>query len=245
MILRLIGFGFLLGLFSCNGADIKSSALMTANDSGKQLVNMYCGSCHQAVQPSELDKKSWLNNVLPAMAPRLGIKVWSGNQYFPGEKPLISFNDWTQLVAYFRREAPDSLALPQQPEAGISDWLFSAEKPVYTSQSVATTVMVTADTTREIIYTADDYGDLRAWTGMLKHSAVSRLPSPAVQMVKAESKAVFTLIGTMQAVDNPKGELIAIPPGADGIFRLSDGVTAQPIASSLPRRICCFSRQSR
>ncbi len=41
---------------------------------GKQLALIYCSSCHLFPDPSLLDKDTWVNNVLPNMAWRLGIR---------------------------------------------------------------------------------------------------------------------------------------------------------------------------
>ncbi|MBK9489349.1 MAG: hypothetical protein IPO07_11575 [Haliscomenobacter sp.] len=41
---------------------------------GKKLALKYCQSCHLFTEPALLDKKTWMNSVLPNMGMRLGIK---------------------------------------------------------------------------------------------------------------------------------------------------------------------------
>ncbi|HRP33809.1 MAG TPA: hypothetical protein PKV73_18055, partial [Agriterribacter sp.] len=41
----------------------------------KARALLYCSSCHLFPEPSLLDKKTWVNNVLPNMGWRLGIRL--------------------------------------------------------------------------------------------------------------------------------------------------------------------------
>lgn len=67
---------FILILISCNQYKKNKSHKGTLNSSikaGKKLAVKYCGSCHQLPDPSLIDAKSWEDDVLPEMGPRLGI----------------------------------------------------------------------------------------------------------------------------------------------------------------------------
>jgi len=55
----------------------------TPEEKGKVLAGKYCSGCHLPVSPALLDKETWLKHVLPAMAPKLGIKVWGEHSYYP------------------------------------------------------------------------------------------------------------------------------------------------------------------
>src|SRR6185312_14919968 len=87
---------------------------------GKRLALKYCTLCHLFPEPSLLDKKTWINNVLPNMGLRLGIRE-SKDPYadlLPEEQPvlkkmnvypavpLINKDDWKKIVQYFEHEAP-------------------------------------------------------------------------------------------------------------------------------------------
>lgn len=106
---------------------------------GEKLAKSYCGSCHQFVDPSVLDKATWVYGVLPAMGPRLGIYSHRGTAYpndknnpdlsdiFP-EKPVMSAEDWQKVIDYFVATAPERNA-PQQRETQYTPdlELFTAE----------------------------------------------------------------------------------------------------------------------
>src|SRR5687767_2088953 len=87
----------------------------TANLTGQQLAQGYCGSCHLFPEPNLLDKQTWKNGVLPNMALRLGLDLNGANPYagmhfeeIPtvnqanvfASKPLISQVDWEKIVSY-------------------------------------------------------------------------------------------------------------------------------------------------
>ncbi len=71
--------------------------------------------------PSLLDTKSWEKGVLPEMGPRLGIfnlgfdiypRVRDKNispDFYPSQ-PVISANDWQNIVDYYVATSPDSLS---------------------------------------------------------------------------------------------------------------------------------------
>lgn len=90
----------------------------------EQLARQYCGNCHQFPDPKLLDKKNWIEGVLPRMGLRLG---------FPGphpytqdsfdisvvakmmpSHPVISDEDWEAIKNYFITHAPDSLTVPEK-----------------------------------------------------------------------------------------------------------------------------------
>lgn len=93
----------------------------SANQEGKRLAEVYCGTCHQVPSPLELDKKTWLLGVLPKMGPRLGIysfqnfsyEVNKNNQLVPAgfypDSAVLTADEWGKIVKYFYDEAPDSL----------------------------------------------------------------------------------------------------------------------------------------
>ncbi len=99
---------------------------------GKGLANQYCQSCHLLPDPSLLDKKSWLKNVLPGMAPRLGIYEFRGDyykssryeknipeNYYP-DSPLLTSLQWQHIMEYYGAMSPDSLPRGERKEKMIS-----------------------------------------------------------------------------------------------------------------------------
>lgn len=226
---------FLAGFFyACQSAQEK------ARSQGEKLANEYCGTCHMPVAPALLDKTTWLKHVLPAMAPKLGIPVWGQDQYYPpevnGRKALLSFNEWTQIVEYYQREAPDSLQ-PARGEGSASPdlALFSISKPAWKDTNrLAATTMVAFDSYRQAIYMGDG-GDnnLYAWDSSLQRNTLRSFSSPVVSAAFSgtDHQPAFTCIGTLRALDAKAGQLWQAPPGDTA------GASWQLLADSLPRPV--------
>lgn len=110
---------------------------------GEQLANAYCGSCHVKPEPSILDQKTWVENVLPDMRKRLGlyleedfgIDLPEDSGVPPGiysKVQLIQRDDWQKILEYYKENAPLS-PYPQLakvlPEKGIPG--FELIQPEY------------------------------------------------------------------------------------------------------------------
>lgn len=95
--------------------------------SGKELANLYCGSCHQFPDPEILTKKSW-NYLLTDMGFRLGIvdyqpiaaispvallhmssreQLLNIGGLIP-EQPLLSDKEWKSIRTYYIDNAPET-----------------------------------------------------------------------------------------------------------------------------------------
>lgn len=115
------------------------------------VARRYCGSCHRFPEPSLLPKQNWINGVLPAMQPLLGLITDENNpyaklelaelmylekaHYYPAQ-PMLSGEEWERIRQYYLTNAPDSLPQPQgrvavkdletrfelQPVAGLSEY---------------------------------------------------------------------------------------------------------------------------
>ncbi|MFC4094276.1 FG-GAP repeat domain-containing protein [Euzebyella saccharophila] len=97
----------------------------TTELTGEALAHIHCASCHQFVPPDKLSKTIWKEDVLPAMAQRLGIysngilndslfgspenaQIVKAAQIYP-ESPVISHEDWLKLENFYLKNAPDEL----------------------------------------------------------------------------------------------------------------------------------------
>ncbi len=116
---------------NCQNTSTSSQQNITLKPSGKlgnELAQIYCGNCHQYPEPSLLDKKTWIKELLPNMGARLGIKTANYDPFAKmGEfdkmmieteniyptTPLINEEDWHKIVDFYKKEAPDSLIPPQ------------------------------------------------------------------------------------------------------------------------------------
>jgi VCBS repeat protein len=156
-VLQLIPAMFVLTLFGVSCKDYKKNSTHQkvsgkSIKAGKKLAVQYCGSCHQLPDPSLLDTKTWETGVLPGMAPRLGIFEYNfhqypssihdpnvGRSYYPSQ-PVISFEQWQNIIDYFTATSPDSL-LPAKKSLPIrmSDKLFKAIQPSFIYPKPATT----------------------------------------------------------------------------------------------------------
>ena len=176
---------------------------------GEKLAAKYCSSCHMAVDPDLLDKETWKNQVLPAMAKQLGLEVWQGNKYFQNEKSAISQGDWQKIVAYYDSLSPVKLAQVKPPAAVIHDWAgFTSRSPKADTSKLATTTLVAIKESDHTIYTSSaENPDLVKWDHALKSVSTTKLPSPAVDIFFEKSNHIITLIGEMKAYDAPIGVL--------------------------------------
>jgi len=214
---------------------------------GRQLANRHCWTCHAPVSPTSLDRATWVNNVLPAMAPHLGIQVlWDDQYYKPGagseDSPgtntdsTVTLAEWRAIVAYFRSQAPDTLQLPPPPEPLQRELpLFSLRTPPPRENRAPATAMVKIDSLRSQIYTSDaTAGRLHRWDAGLRRSSFD---APSMQGVDlqfvrdstGDRRAVFTDIGTMRAVNDRTGSVwdLDLDTGA-----------SRTLAEQLPRPVC-------
>ncbi len=186
---------------------------------GDALAKQYCGSCHLPVSPAMLDKTTWHNQVLPAMAPRLGMEVWQKTHYYRPANASISQADWEKLQAYYETLAPDSLAIASAQPSPSNDWaVFSMLKPAQPAADPATTTMVAFDSANQQVYSSNETdAGLYRWNSKLTAERLRTRPSPGVQARFIGNKGqpahlVLTCIGTMLAVDRSAGELLELDP---------------------------------
>ena len=122
---------------SCNSAtdknkedDENASGKQTSGNliRGEKLALNYCQRCHAFPDPLLLDKKTWVDRVLPNMGWRLGIrekgvdpfadlipeeeKIIRATGVYP-ETQLLSKPEWDEIVEYYKQSAPEE-PLPQK-----------------------------------------------------------------------------------------------------------------------------------
>lgn len=211
------------------GDESSSSTTGSQIQAGKELAQQYCGACHLPVSPDMLDRETWENNVLPAMAPKLGIGVWGQNQYYPADHSTsnfeVSFADWIKILEYFKEEAPEILEASDPPQPlKESRSIFSFEIPDVSEypEAFASTMMVKIDPETKNIYTSDAHRNaLIQWNRNLNSKQVFSFSHPtAVHMDFLEDSnrpgsAVVTTIGTMRAEDIARGVVQNIRLEAD------------------------------
>ncbi|MGR3660340.1 MAG: hypothetical protein ACU0CA_04010 [Paracoccaceae bacterium] len=104
---------------------------------GAALARAWCSGCHQFPSPQLLDRKTWIDNVLPEMGARLGFQTFRDGTYRPStdtppgvyaEAPLMDAAEWEQIIAWYESEAPERLVLPARAPMKRLD-LFAVEMP--------------------------------------------------------------------------------------------------------------------
>lgn len=206
--LTLVFSGILL--IGCNSKNESEKPELTGEIlEGKKLSVKYCSTCHLGVDPGLLDKETWKNQVLPAMAKQLGLEVWQENKYFQNEKSTISHSDWLKIIAYYDSLAPVTIAQVKPPVAALHDLAgFTLKIPKTDTSKIATTTLVAINKSEHAIFTSSaEIPDLIKWDQTLKPSFSTKLFSPAVDITFAKNNKIITLIGEMKAYDSPSGTL--------------------------------------
>jgi hypothetical protein len=181
---------------------------------GKLLAGKYCSSCHLFPEPALLDKKTWINGVLPAMAGQLGIEVLQGNIYLSDKKSVLTGKEWSKLVEYYKTLAPDTLQKADISNAALNSWNnFTLEKPEVSSPEISSTTMVAIDEKRQQILTSNsERSTIYVYNQNLELIHHSELPSAAIDISFAQQTGkedIITCMGGMQALDNTKGQIVA------------------------------------
>jgi hypothetical protein len=200
--------------FSLNSCSTTPTPLK-AEQEGEILAKKYCNTCHKYPEPALIDQESWQKHVLPSMAQRLGIKVYSEDMYIntPDAKSLISYDNWVKIVAFYKANAPQKLKPAKHTIQPVNNWAyFKLVKPV-TNVSVATTTLVSFDTISKHIYTSDMMtSSLYQWSNKLALQKTAKFASSAVDAkfsrdAKGNARGAFTFIGSFDAFDRQTGQL--------------------------------------
>ena len=139
--------------------------------SGRQLAAQYCSSCHLFPEPAMLDKKTWVNSVLPNMGFRLGINQTGKNLFEDLSKEeeklvrelniyprtsAISKKDWKKIVKYYQQEAPEK-PLPQKEKTQVTPelFLFTTHEIFLGDKTFPQTTLLKYDKSSSQLYIAD------------------------------------------------------------------------------------------
>ena len=86
----------------------------------RRLAEQYCSSCHLFPEPGLLDKKTWMNSVLPRMGVQLGLNTFDYQSDVPVKdimtflstipaQPVIKEDEWESIKSYYEKNAPESM----------------------------------------------------------------------------------------------------------------------------------------
>jgi len=182
----------------------------------QQLAHSYCAACHAFPEPRLLDRKTWLEDVLPQMGTRLGVIATSLSAEMSQDpkmavlKSSVSEKDWESIVGYYREHAPDSLppqALPAQPQVDPVFFKIGPLDPQLKSSAIITLLKV--DTTHERIIVGEaGTNKLRIFDWKRRMIATNTLPSPATDVIVDGDHVLVLESGILDPNDQPKGSLV-------------------------------------
>tara|TARA_R110002096_G_scaffold159011_3_gene324582 strand:+ start:6370 stop:8253 length:1884 start_codon:yes stop_codon:yes gene_type:complete len=196
---------------------------------GEKATQIYCATCHLVPGPELLDRETWLTSVLPRMAP-------GGSRYTPhadtGTVSLESINDplksaklpapaindqtWQSIVAYYGRNAPETLepAPPPRPiDAGLPG--FHVEFPDLLVQRPATNTIRIHPERGHILVGETDPNTFLVFDQKLRLIQEARLSSPPTWFEplvtnQGQAKMSVTLSGHMDPNDFQSGSLVFV-----------------------------------
>jgi hypothetical protein len=222
----------ILSIFSCSNKKVPEQYTppKPSGKNGKDLAQIYCGSCHQSPDPSLLEKSIWKKNILPKMGWRLGMnqdfmKIYSGidmeetelligNNIYP-ENPQLADEDWQKIVKYYIENSPEKpiqQAQKQKVRLGLDN--FSLKNIYGVSESSPTVTMVKFDTAKKEVFIA-----WRGQNSYLKKYDFKFLAKDSIELnspvsdisIKKESIELLSM-GLMDPSDKAKGALLKIFP---------------------------------
>jgi hypothetical protein len=163
-----------------------------------------------------LDKKTWLESVLPQMAPRLGVAAQSLSAEMSEDPKMavlnssVSQRDWENIVGFYREHAPDSLpsqTLPAQPEVDPAFFKIGPLVPGLKSSAIITLLKV--DTTHERIFVGEaGTNKLRIFDFSRRLIASNTLPSPPTDVIVDGEHVLVLESGILDPNDQPAGSLV-------------------------------------
>ena len=196
--------------------------------STSQLVNAYCGACHQTPEPAELDKSTW-KQVLPYMGYRLGIKTDSidpmkglsfAEQYnilkantYP-EQPVLDDAAWTRIVDHYVSQAPEN-SLPQDQKSSFEplDSHFRIKEVDYDRAYPGLITYVGYDSARSEILVGDRSGWVARLNNDFDQLKKGRINSPlAFARANGDQDWLALTMGIMDPNDRTLGTLLNIGP---------------------------------
>ncbi|MFI5156236.1 MAG: FG-GAP repeat domain-containing protein [Chitinophagales bacterium] len=218
----LSGFGFVYSSISCHDSNGAKSVPSTI-EAGKLLAHQYCQSCHIFPEPSLIDKSTWTNSVLPNMGPRLGVFSFAGMAYpsrksdphitanFYPDHPLLSSQEWQEILSYYAASAPDSLSRQDRDPLPISNHpIFKVIRPKKQySNPVSTYITVDslAPPSRRILLSDGQLQMIYAYNETLIPTDSVRVNNMIVDMVKEKDKLILCNIGQINPNDAKLGKI--------------------------------------
>lgn len=194
---------------------------------GERLARTYCGACHAFPEPALLGKKTWQTDVLPQMAPRLGVSTGSLSDALSLSPRMtvltqpVAQRDWEKIVSYYLTSAPDSLpyqTLPAEPQ--LDPPFFKTGPFVPRLQSSAVVTLLKADSAHQRILVGEAGTNLlRVFDWDRKLLSTTTLGSPPTDVIVEDKRLLVLESGILDPNDEPRGSLRQYDIGANGAVR--------------------------
>ncbi|MBL7811770.1 MAG: VCBS repeat-containing protein [Bacteroidetes bacterium] len=214
----------------------------------EERVITLCSSCHPFVPADMLDKKTWLEGVVPAMAAKMGIFEYKGKTFI-NEKddpalpegiypstPTISESDVQLLLDYFNLKAPESMG-EQKRSTPIGDFtdLFSPVSPDLEIKEPPFTTFVAVFPQRKefVIGSSGQKHDIGAYTTDLRE--VWKMPTPSAPAwvdFSDPKKWLITAMGPVEPNNRKLGSMVELRMPDQGKPEL-----ANLVMENLPRPV--------
>lgn len=234
-----------LGLifFFSNCKDDISAArqrIVPSDLSGEALAQIHCAGCHKFPTPSELDKASWENGVLPQMGYRFGIypkneraslienglggQLVEQANIYPIEQTL-ALEDFEKIKKYYVENAPEILVLENSEPPPATDLFQMVEIPDRFDPPLGTAVSSFPPKDKVIFSdTKADYSSIEILNGNFELIQTLAVPNPISQLHFSGDTLIATSMGQFTPHDAPSGDIFKIfkPGGANeytGFFK--------------------------
>ena len=210
----------------------------------------FCGGCHQFPEPGMLDRDTWASRVLPAMGWRLGIHGPDNDPYtglapeekarveslgiYP-KKPLVTQQEWDDIMSYFSNAAPQKLKQPDTgPERTLGMDQFDVLPLKISDQMIPGISMIKYDPTSRSIFVGDARNQLfQIDTGLNLVNSWSLTGPPADMSFPAKWAAKLLLVGSIAPTEERNGVLFDLIKQTDAPSNPPITNLARPVHVSL------------
>ena len=183
---------------------------------GERLARTYCAACHMFPDPQLLDKATWQNGVLPAMAPRLGIPARSLTEEMSRSPQMVvltrgvSRADWDKIVAYYVARAPAALADAPRPRQPVVDPPFFATGPFVPGlRSSGIITLLKVDSADDRIFVGEAASNtLRIFGYDRRLKATLTLESAPTDVISERDHILVLKVGNLAPNDEASGSLV-------------------------------------
>ena len=213
---------------SADGAPAPDPAGAAFGGRGGALAGAWCGRCHAAPAPGDLDRATWTRRVLPEMGARLGIYEFRGRRWRPDPtrpagtypaKPLLPLADWARIFDHYRDAAPAERRPAAPPPGRTTERFDVLLPPARTDGEPAAVTGILIDERAGRVLAGDGAGRrVLVYDRNLRLVAEAPVDTPPVHFAPLGGGAwLVTLIGSLAPGGAARGAVVRLDaPGSAG-----------------------------